>query len=654
MTQVLCFLAPSFICVSVFEKIQKKQFGWKKFLVKCMIFIGIINMLCFGVITIFFQKPNRIINSELFSISFMLKYLLLSLAIAVMIPYLYVFYLKYDCIRENDVVFENKKKIILSVIVSFFFSFTIIVFTPYDIFFGNHSDFVFGFSDFWWIMASFGLIVFAVLTVIFMILPAKVFAVSVSMAFSLTLCAYIQRMFLNLYITSMVGENLSINEHPIWAIINLLIWCGIVLGLIILMNMRKNFWEKLIFFFTTGLVFIQAVALGSLLITEDLRYEQGKCLTTDNLYKLGSTNNIIVFVLDHYDYSFLEAVQETDPTFYDILAGFTLFDNTTAVYSRTYPANTYLLTGKELEEYHTKSYKECIEKAYIESNFLTDLNKLNFNVGIYTDSRYLGDKGKKLADNYLPKKIKLGYKKTVCEMLRCSFYFEMPYILKPYFWFYNEFNTALEQSNLYIIDDAEFYQSIQNNELSIGDYECGYKYIHMTGAHSPYTLNENGERIKEEVTGIAQWKGCMNIVKEYLNQIEKLGLYDSSTIIITADHGTMSGSGDLNDAVSPILFVKPVNADRALIKISHAPVSHADIFPTIIEAAGGDFGEYGRPIFSIQEGEKRNRIFHYSAMTDWQEREIIDYEISGDVRDFSCWTKRRTKKVEESMYRVLE
>lgn len=460
-------------------------------------------------------------------------------------------------------------------------------------------------------------------------------------------------MFLNIFIASMIGEHLNTSEHPIWAMINLLVWCCVFLICFCLMVFKTDVWGKVVILLSTGLIFIQLIALGSLLFTEEINLKHTRRLTNAGLFELASHNNIIVFILDHYDYSYLEAVKSDDPTFYNSLDGFTLFDNVTAVYSRSYPANTYLLTGIELPDYHIKNYETCVEKAFEKSSFFFDLEKLGFKINIYTDERFIGSEGENLADNYLPEKNRLNYVRTIWEMLRCSLYFETPYIIKPYFWFYNEFNTVLDDSNLYVMDDAKLYQRLLKERLSIGNFECGYRYIHMVGAHSPYTLNENGKRV-DKATNTAQWKGCVNIVEEYLEQMKLLGLYDSATIIITADHGAMSGNGDLSSVVSPILFVKPAYADHKQLEISHAPVSHADLFPTIIEAAGGDYRKCGTPVFSIKEDERRKRIFHYTAMTNWAEKEVVDYEIIGDVKEFSNWNKVSTKRVKKSIYAVAE
>ena len=130
MIQFFCYFVPPFICIKFFEKTQKIKLGNKKFWTLYIIHTGIINILCFGVITVFFRKPNYILKRELFSIPFALKYLLLSVAFALILPCLYFFADKMQLFGRNDIAFTNKEKLTLSAIVSFCFVFTVIIFTP--------------------------------------------------------------------------------------------------------------------------------------------------------------------------------------------------------------------------------------------------------------------------------------------------------------------------------------------------------------------------------------------------------------------------------------------------------------------------------------------------------------------------------------------
>lgn len=661
---LICFLALAYLAAFLYEKISGKNFTCRDFAIIYMVFVGIIDMAFCGVVGILFRHPEYAVNSSVFTVEFMAKYLLLSFFAAVLLPVVRAVYYKrpllalrasYQKYQKNLVHmnFNRKQRAELSVIVNFFFIFTMIIFIPYDIFFANQPDFQFGFSDFWWITASFGLITFFLLFIISMILPLKWFWGMQSVVFAFTLCAYIQRMFLNLYVTSIVDEQLDTGAHPVWSVLNLAVWGCIIVGMLVLLLIKTDTWKNALMIGSMGLIAVQGVALITLLFTENLSNADRFNTTTEGLYELSPEDNIIVFLLDHYDIADVDLVLKEDPNFYDDLEGFTYFDNAAAVYSRSYPSNTYLLTGLELPEYHTAPYSDCVEKAFSESSFLPTLKQLGFEIELYTLGWIVGDAGGQQASNYSHVEYKLPYFKTVRSMLKCSLYFDMPYAVKPYLGI-DGAETSIAEDNIYSEDDAQLYRGLIETGLSTEKSNPSFKFIHLNGAHSPYTINEQCESVPGGVKAIQQFKGCMNIVKEYLDQMKELGVYESSTIIITADHGNMNGRGELNKAVAPILFIKPAYAGFDPLKTSHAQVSHADLFPTIIEAAGGDYDVYGIPIFDIPEGESRTRIFHYTDLIDWAEREVIDYKIPDDIRDFDNWEKVSSKKVYESLYKVAK
>ena len=557
--------------------------------------------------------------------------------------------------NEKEFDFKTREKLKLSLVVNCFFVFTALIFIPFDIFFANSSDFAFSFSDFWWIMVSFGLLIFVFFMVVSIVLPKKAFAFIESFVFSLAFLFYVQRMFLNFFIGSIVGIKLDTAEHPLWAFANSLIWVGVVVGVFALLY-KKDLWVNVLYAVSVGLIFVQGIALVSLFITEkpfDLKQSsESLTVTTEGLYELATENNIIVFVLDYYDFSYYDAVKESEPDFYNRLEGFTYFDNTASVYSRSFPSNPYLLTGLELDEYFVNPPDECINSAFEKSSFLSELKNLGFEIDIYTFDAFIGETGKSLARNYSKEGSIISYWGTLAGMLQCSMYFEMPYLVKPFFWIY-EINSMAVKENQYILDDFKFYVELLENGLTLSDNKSAYKYIHMLGAHSPYTINEFGEQVPDGVEGVQQWKGCINIVCEYLNQMKALGKYDSATIIITADHGKVVADS-LQSAIGPIMFVKPAYATINDLNISHAPVSHSNIFPTVIEAAGGNYDVYGRPFFSIAEDEKISRIFHCTSFTNGGESNILDYEIPECIRDFERWKIKSTKKVLDSMYPVYK
>ena len=150
-------------------------------------------------------------------------------------------------------------------------------------------------------------------------------------------------------------------------------------------------------------------------------------------------------------------------------------------------------------------------------------------------------------------------------------------------------------------------------------------------------MNEKGEKVKEEnCTPIQQYIGCMKFVYEYLSQMKQLGIYEKSTIIITADHGENFVAEKLSQNTNPILFVKPANAGaQTPLQYTTISASQNDLLPTIAGAMGIDYDEgEGLDLLHITgEDKKRKRYHYYTVVEDNIQTKARVYEIDGDSRD---------------------
>ena len=162
----------------------------------------------------------------------------------------------------------------------------------------------------------------------------------------------------------------------------------------------------------------------------------------------------------------------------------------------------------------------------------------------------------------------------------------------------------------------------------------------MRGPHGPFYLSDDVkyEPTGREATVSSQGRGSLRIVYEYLEQMKELGIYDDATIIITADHGqgyildSDKTSGKPDRTSRPIFIVKKPNEQGEAMRISNAPVSQAELIPTILGAVGADGSDYGRTFEDISENEERERMYVdvYSYFT-------VQYTIHGDAADLDNW-----------------
>lgn len=198
-----------------------------------------------------------------------------------------------------------------------------------------------------------------------------------------------------------------------------------------------------------------------------------------------------------------------------------------------------------------------------------------------------------------------------------------------------------------IDNDILFYNRIVEQGISVNeDYSSAFRFYHMRGPHAPFYLSDDMryEPTGRRATRNSQGRGSMKIVYEYMRQLKELGLYDDATIIITADHGqgyildSDKTSGQPDRTSRPIFFVKEPNQANDTMKISNAPVSQAELIPTIMKAFGIDWKQYGKTFDEIGEDEQRERM--YGDIYDYFN---VQYVIDGNAADLNSWSIKSAK-----------
>ena len=246
--------------------------------------------------------------------------------------------------------------------------------------------------------------------------------------------------------------------------------------------------------------------------------------------------------------------------------------------------------------------------------------------------------------------------RTFVAMEQCALCREMPWVLKPSFWYYTsdinnrmiaDSGSANFNDSLYELDDAAILKMVREQGLEPVDKgETGaFRFIHLFGPHFPFSVNEDGEDVGTNRSDqISQAKGSMKVVTEYMAQLKELGLYDEATIIVTADHGVWNLTDDpVRAPISPIMLAKPSRAasgagNRSPVEVSDAPISHDDLQPTVIAAMNGDSAKYGTTFYEIDDPD---RVRYFDALTNvgGNGQHFVEYAISGDIMQLRNWKK---------------
>ena len=555
------------------------------------------------------------------------------------------------------------KRLITAVLAAFAFSYTLFIFGVYEIYITNATFYSFSFDELWLPALLLGLAVTAVITVFLMLLRGKIFNFFTTLVFAVTLCAYIQCNFLNHSLGALDGTALKWEQMAGPMLKNLLIWVLIFAVPFIILVFNKKFWRKTVCFVSALLILMQTAGLVNLFITEDFQNSSAKgYLSNSTIYEVSPENNVIVFLFDRMGYGTLKTVFNTYPDIKEKLTGFTCYDNTAGSYSRTFPSVTYLLTGVECN--YDTPVGEYFRKAWREGNFLRDIKAAGFESKLYTEVSYViknTDNVEGLIDNIgqlTPKTDKKGMMKT---MLSLSMYRYMPTAMKPFFWCYTgdlgritSTGDGTFASDIHMTDDPLFFQNLKDKGVTVKDGSKGsFIFYHMRGAHDPYIMEADGSRSNNS-NAVKQAAGNFRMLFCYIDQLKKLGIYDDTTIIITADHGITDAMTELDSVRMISLLVKPRGADsNAPLKYDASPLNQDNIRSYVLECLGIDHSGYAPSISEIKEGDDVVRYFHFNACDPSKKHrdvELITYKIDGDVSEFENWSIADRKPIEYPFY----
>ena len=457
---------------------------------------------------------------------------------------------------------------------------------PTELYVYNTADFVFQYKDFIVYMIGYALIMsICFLPVIVNYMPDSVVKVVSIIIFIYCICSYVQQMFLNGGMGRMEGNKQVWDKSLVMS--NLAIWIVMAVFLAAIAWFTRNN-RKVISYIALFLSGIQLLTFVTLLLTSGVFSKTSEQLVEDRKFVMASDENIAIFILDAYDVQMLDMVLDTDENYLEPLKDFTYYDRMTSRYSATDGSLPYLLTGRIAEE--EKEYNDIYRK----SDFLPGIKDEGYEIDILTTAGYVQPFEDGVVDNLTDDYYCiLDCDKAVSQMTNCVRYRCAPYALKSRYYYENYYLTnIISDTNVYLFGtDADFYSDLMTEGLAVDEDVHGMMHIyHLYGAHSPYYLTEDAA-LDYNSNPIAQWKGCLRIVYDYLEELKDKGLYDSASVIIMADHGLNRSQREAMDErnievsadSNPIFFVKHVGESHDKLVIDDREISHDDFFEIVDE-----------------------------------------------------------------------
>jgi hypothetical protein len=553
----------------------------------------------------------------------------------------------------DDVTVERQKaSIVPAVAVSLFACFMLFFFAPLDTYLTNSNEFWFSLKDLWPSFLIIFLGMFLLMLFVFLLIRRfnMLYKICLAVALGLSLAAYLQGNFLNISTPFLDGNIPDWLYDSSTRLANAAIWFGAVLIILLLafaIKFTKERFYSIVKVISFAMTAVLAVTVGISAFTAPSQAKQGLekqyYLSTEDRFELSSDHNIILFWIDSVETTMMDEVLQKNPEYLAGFDGFTYYHNMAGSYRKTAGVYAYLMTG----EYYLneKPFPQFAQEALNNQTLFPKLKEMGYNIHIKEWGQGIPYSEVQMAyfDNLEAAEIKLGPKKPLIKnMLFLTAYRYAPVVLKPIF--YDDYTAKLSTDNAAFTfekpiswnDDVGFYDALRDEKLVIqGEYNC-FKFYFLRGAHGPFDINEKTEKVeKDTVTYYEQILGTLNLVNEYFDQMKELGIYDNSTIIVMADHGE-------GWITAPSFLMKPAEAQGELT-ISNAPVSHEDIWATIMYAAGGAYESYGKPVMMWEEGDERQRKYYTYAWQknvgfDYYFEDITEYNVPADANDYDNYS----------------
>lgn len=526
--------------------------------------------------------------------------------------------------------YVKKLKLALSIFSLFFVMFGIV--GPLEIYNGNIKEFEFGFADFFWMFLVIYGIIWFIGSAVLALFPEKVVNVVIVPAFAISVCCYVQNMFLNKSLTTLDGGHIRWDSIKSTITVNTIVWAVMIILIVALAFILKDKWIKIACYVTYFICIIQLVAAVSIIITvpKSRHYAEELRIDATDQFKVAPNDNIIVLVCDRFANSGFDEMLEEKPANYETFKDFTYYNNDNSVFMGTARCMNLLLTGEVPDDtkpdWDITCWKpEKVQRFYdiLHEHGYTCYLASRDTTNVYGDMVNMTNK----YDNIKVLDTTFDAGLLFRLLTKMTIFKYAPYIVKEPFEvmtysFTDVIASETYKESLHML--PEFYKGLMEEGFSVDEnLDNLFKIQHIQGLHQGYIFTGDCQEVADtEGTYEGMRQGLNVILEEYLKSLKACGIYDSATIIITSDHG--DGMGELS--LQPTMLIKRPYEEHDTLQINSAPISHYDFVPTVLYWLGEDYKGYasGTTFYDWNEGDVRPR----SATIDG-----VKYDYTGDRDD---------------------
>ena len=380
-------------------------------------------------------------------------------------------------------------------------------------------------------------------------------------------------------------------------------------------------------------------------------------VTGDSLYSFSKQKGMLMVILDEFSsqafYSILQSRPETKKEFAD----FTYYRDTMAAFPTTYAAVPAILTGQpapvdgSLSEYFERTAPDAINEQLARAGWSADVVTFHpickkFKNGTCQSLNQATSRNKQVAAR------KELYKLLDLTLFRHAPHYAKIKIYNNEKWFLqNEGLSSLIPNHQASIRFVDSFQGQINGNAT----QPSFKAIHLLVPHGPYHLTPEctryiGPSMAAQRMFTSNVECAFTLLEKIFSRMKEHGVYDSTTIVLLADHGTPIGFDSVARGTPvhrnlrrafPLLLIKPAGyraAENEEVKIDERQLSQLEILGLLNETSS--LGIRVPPTQARTEAGER--LFHnYAWVNDnWSSDtlpKVKTFAVKGESWNYDNW-----------------
>lgn len=390
---------------------------------------------------------------------------------------------------------------------------------------------------------------------------------------------------------TIVWENYGKHENLV------LLAATLILAIAIIISIRKRGLNSTLIYTAAGTSVVFVMLFASLVSTvlsnralaskDELTFNP----TLRNYNTISSENNFLIFLTDSVNFKTFYNVMMGDDDFRGMMEDFTYYPDTLSATTRTGYSLPNILSGTLfIGNPFSMDYREYFTSSMNQSPLFEKLSQNGYGINLYSQAEtqtifWDGEKIYDIENTASIHDISVDLNVFMEQELKYIKYKYLPYGLKQFANIetldFNECQVTHLEYAAYFWDNVSNYKLITENSVLDKRRKNYFQFVHIAGAHPPYTLDKDLNIVEGGTTEEEEVAACLTMIKAYLQRLKDNDAYDNSVIVIMSDHGQ-------NDDIdfdtpegqfarcNPILLIKGFNEKHEMLE-SDRPVSYMDL-----------------------------------------------------------------------------